>query len=247
MRSVIVTGGAYGIGRAIVKRLAADEASVVVADINEQRGRELAGATRGTEFFQTDVRDEKQIEALVEFTLKRFGRLDVVICNAGIERYKRADEYTTEDWTAIIDTNLRASFLLAKQAYPHLRESRGCIVFISSVQAFANERNISIYGSSKSGLMGLMRGMALDFAADGVRVNAVCPGATMTGMMEAALASERDPEATLKALSAAIPLGRIGQPEDIANAVAFLSSEQASFITGTYLVVDGGTLAKLAL
>jgi NAD(P)-dependent dehydrogenase (short-subunit alcohol dehydrogenase family) len=247
MKSVIVTGGAYGIGRAIVKRFAADGASVVIADVNEQRGRELAAHTPGTEFFQADVRDEKQIQDLIAFTATRSGGLDVLVSNAGIERYKRANEYTTDDWTAIIDTNLRASFLLAKQAYPRLRESRGCIVLISSVQAFANEKNISIYGSSKSGLMGLMRGMALDFAADGVRVNAVCPGATMTGMMEAALASERDPEAALRAVSAAIPLGRVGTPEDIANAVAFLSSEQASFITGTHLVVDGGTLAKLAL
>lgn len=247
MRSVIVTGGAYGIGCATVKRFAADGAGVVIADVNEERGRKLSSDTPGTEFFRTDVRDEKQIEALVAFTAKRFGRIDVIVSNAGIERYKRANEYTMDDWNAIIDTNLRASFLLSKHAYPHLRESRGCIVLIASVQAFANEKNISIYGSSKSGLLGLMRGMALDFAVDGVRVNAVCPGATMTGMMEASLASERDPEATLKAVSAAIPLGRMGQPEDIANAVAFLSSEQASFITGTHLVVDGGTLAKLAL
>ena len=106
-----------------------------------------------------------------------FGRIDVLCNNAGIERYRRAEEYTIDDWNAISETNLRGAFLCTKYAYPLLKKSRGCIVNISSVQGFANEPQISAYAASKAGLLGLTRGMALDFAVDGVRVNAVCPGA----------------------------------------------------------------------
>jgi NAD(P)-dependent dehydrogenase (short-subunit alcohol dehydrogenase family) len=121
------------------------------------------------------------------------------------------------------------------------------VIHISSVQAFANESQISAYASSKAGLLGLSRGMALDFAIDGVRVNAVCPGAVQTGMMEEFLKSQPNGEEAAKAIGQAIPLGRVGQPEDIAQAVYFLASNAASYITGATLVVDGGLLCKLAI
>ncbi len=246
-RVVIVTGGAYGIGRALVTRFAESGDRVVISDINAERGRQLAEKVPQAMFHQTDVRNEDDIIKLIDFTVERFGTIDVLCSNAGIESYRRADQYSSADWSAITDTNLRAAFLTAKYCFEHLRQRAGSIVLTSSVQAFANERNISIYASSKAGLLGLMRGMALDFAPHGVRVNAVCPGATQTGMMEAALASEADPEGTVRALNSKIPLGRLGTPEDIANAVFFLASPQASYITGTSLVVDGGVLAGLAL
>jgi meso-butanediol dehydrogenase / (S,S)-butanediol dehydrogenase / diacetyl reductase len=246
-RVAIVTGGAYGIGKAIVSRCAAENDTVVIADINADRGRQLEQSVPHALFKQTDVQSEEQIAELIEFTVSRFGKIDVLCNNAGIERYKAAQEYSSADWSAIINTNLRGAFLATKYAFPHLRKQKGCVVFTSSVQAIANERNISLYASSKAGLLGLMRGLAVDFARAGVRVNAVCPGATFTGMMEAALQSEADPEGTLRRLSEAIPLGRIGTPEDVANAVYFLASPQAAYITGAYLVVDGGVLAGLAL
>ena len=246
-RTVIVTGGAYGIGRALVRRFAQAGDRVVIADIHGERGRQLVESVPGALFHQTDLQKEEEIVNLVNFTIQRFGTVDVLCSNAGIESYRRADQYSSGDWSAIIDTNLRAAFLTAKYAFEYLRQRAGSIVFTSSVQALANERNISVYASSKAGLLGLMRGMALDFAPHRVRVNAVCPGATQTGMMETAFASEPDPEGALQALNSKIPLGRIGTPEDIANAVFFLASPQASYITGTYLVVDGGLLAGLAL
>lgn len=246
-RVVIVTGGAYGIGRSLVKRFAEAGDHVVIADIHSDRGHHLEQSTPGSLFRRTDVRSENEIESLIQFTAERFGGLDVLCSNAGIESYHRADQYSAADWSAIIDTNLRGAFLLAKYSFPYLRQRAGSIVFTSSVQALANEMNISVYASSKAGLLGLMRGMALDFAPDRVRVNAVCPGATSTGMMEAALASDSDPAGSLRALAAKIPLGRIGTSEDIAHAVFFLASPQASYITGTHLIVDGGVLASLAL
>ena len=246
-RVVIVTGGAYGIGRALVERFAEAGDHVVIADIDTDRGQQLEQSIPGTLFRRTDVRKEDEIESLIQFTAESFGGIDVLCSNAGIESYHRADQYSAADWSAIIDTNLRGAFLLAKYSFPYLRQRAGCIVFTSSVQALANEKNISVYASSKAGLLGLMRGMALDFASDRVRVNAVCPGATFTGMMEAALASEPDPTGSLRALVVKIPLGRIGLPEDIAHAAFFLASPQAGYITGTHLVVDGGVLASLAL
>ena len=246
-RVIIVTGGAYGIGRAIVRRFAREGASVLIADCDERRGRELQDNTPNAIFKQTDVRHEDQIQSLVDFSLATFGRIDVVCSNAGIERYARADQYSARDWADITDTNLRAGFLLVKHAYSSLAANKGCVVFVSSVQAIANEERIAVYAASKAGLLGLVRGMAVDFAPEGVRVNAVCPGATMTGMMEVALAGEADGGATLHSLSQRIPLRRIAVPEDVANAVAFLASSEASYITGTHLVVDGGVLARLAL
>ena len=249
-RVALVTGGAYGIGRGIVQEFAKKGETVVIADRDDERGAALeslllkAGAK--ALFIHADVRIERQVEALIARSGEAFGRLDVLCNNAGIERYRAADEYTIEDWDAISETNLRAAFLCAKYAYPLLKASRGCIVNLSSVQAFANEPKISAYAASKAGLLGLTRGMALDFAADAVRVNAVCPGAIRTGMMEPFINNQLDPEEAVKAIGRTIPLGRVGQPEDIAHAVYFLASPAAAYITGATLVVDGGLLSRLS-
>ena len=186
------------------------------------------------------------MQALITQTVEAFGRIDVLCNNAGIERYRTADEYTIDDWNAISETNLRGAFLCTKYTYPLLKESKGCVVNISSVQAFANEPKISVYAATKAGLLALTRGMALDFAADGVRVNAVCPGAIQTGMMEPFIKDQPDPVEAVKAIGRTIPLGRVGQPEDIAQAVYFLASPAASYITGATLVVDGGLLGRLS-
>ena len=161
-------------------------------------------------------------------------------------RYRRPEEYTLADWNAISETNLRGAFLCTKYAYPLLKQSRGSIVNISSVQAFASEPRISVYAASKAGLLALTRGMALDFAGDGIRVNAVCPGAVQTGMMEPFLKDMPDPEEAVRSIGRTIPLGRVGQPEDIAKAVYFLASADAGYITGATLVVDGGLLSRLS-
>jgi NAD(P)-dependent dehydrogenase (short-subunit alcohol dehydrogenase family) len=249
-RVALITGGAYGIGRGIAQQFAANGDFVVVADRDAERGTALESSIRAASgqvlFVHTDVRIESQIQHLMSRVSEVFGRIDVLCNNAGTERYRRADEYTIEDWNVISETNLRGAFLCTKYAYPFLKSARGCIVNISSVQAFANEPRISAYAASKAGLLGLTRGMALDFASDGVRVNAVCPGAIQTGMMEACIKDEPDPAEAVRAIGRTIPLGRVGQPEDIAQAVYFLASPAASYITGAVLVVDGGLLSRLS-
>jgi len=249
-RVALVTGGAYGIGRGIVQEFANKGETVVLADRDDERGAALEASLRksGTQalFVHADIRIESEVEAMMVRTGEAFGRLDVLCNNAGIERYRTADEYTIEDWNAISETNLRGAFLCTKYAYPLLKKSKGCIVNISSVQAFANEPKISAYAASKAGLLGLTRGMALDFAPDGVRVNAVCPGAIQTGMMEPFIKDQPDSAEAVKAIGRTIPLGRVGQPEDIAQAVYFLASSAAAYITGVSLVVDGGLLGRLS-
>jgi NAD(P)-dependent dehydrogenase (short-subunit alcohol dehydrogenase family) len=249
-RVALVTGGAYGIGRGIVQEFAAKGDAVVIADRDSERGTALEAAMKAEGanvlFVSTNVRVEAQVQALMERVGTVFGRIDVLCNNAGIERYRRADEYTLDDWNAISETNLRGAFLCAKYAYPLLKKSRGCIVNISSVQGIANEPQISAYAATKAGLLALTRGMALDFAADGVRVNAICPGAVQSGMMEPFLKDQADPEEAVKAIGRTIPLGRVGQPADIAQAVYFLASPAAAYITGASLVVDGGLLSRLS-
>lgn len=250
-RVAVVTGGAYGIGRGIVQEFAKHGESVVIADLASDRGAALESSIRASGgnavFISANVRVEAEVQSLIQKAINHFGRIDVLCNNAGIERYRRADEYTIDEWNAISETNLRGAFLCTKYAYPFLKQVRGSVVQISSVQAFANEGQISAYAASKAGLLGLTRAMALDFAPAGVRVNAVCPGAIQTGMMEAFLKDQSDPEEAVQKIGRLIPLGRVGQPEDIAQAVYFLASSAANYITGATLVVDGGLLSRLAL
>jgi len=250
-RVALITGGAYGIGRGVAQEFVQHGDAVVIADRDTERGTALESAIQNAggkaKFIAVDVRSEEQVQTLIQQAVKAFGKIDVLCNNAGIEHYRNANEYTIDEWNAIAETNLRGAFLCTKYAYPHLKKTRGSIVHISSVQAFANERQISAYAASKAGLLGLTRAMSLDFAGDGVRVNAVCPGAIQTGMMEAFLKNQSDPEEAVQKIGRSIPLGRVGQPEDIAQAVYFLSSVAASYITGATLVVDGGLLSRLSL
>jgi NAD(P)-dependent dehydrogenase (short-subunit alcohol dehydrogenase family) len=250
-RVVVVTGGAYGIGRATACEFAAQGDRVVIADIHQERGNELASSIASTGgdalFVKTDVQSESEIQALMERAGNAFGRIDVLCSNAGIERYRKADQYSVSDWDAIHNTNLRAAFLCARYAHPLLKEQKGSIIVTASVQAVASEKHISAYAASKAGLLGLTRSMALDFGEDGIRVNAVLPGVIHTGMLEAFLKDHPEPNQALEQTARSIPLGRIGQPEDVAKAIYFLASPAASYITGVSLTIDGGLLTRLAL
>lgn len=250
-RVAFVTGGAYGIGRATARCFAQHEYAVMIADIDTERARKLESELRaeGREalYLQVNVRDEAQVRRGIEQTLATWGRLDALCNNAGIEVYRRAEEFTSEDWSAMVDTDLRGPFLCSKYAYPALRKTRGCIINIASVQGIACEPRSAVYAAAKAGLLALTRGMALDFASAGVRVNAICPGAVLSGMMESHLALQTNPSQVLEGMARAIPLGRLGEPEDIARAAYFLASPDAAYITGATLVVDGGLLAKLAI
>lgn len=246
-----MTGGASGIGRGIVEYFAERGTAVSIADRDEARGRELATALHGrgknVEFIPTDVRDEQSVAAMTRRTIARWGRIDCLCNNAGIELYKVAEDYTLEDWGAIIDTNLRGPFLCARSALPFLKKAEGSIVNIASIQAISCEQRISIYAASKAGLLGLTRGLAVDYARDGVRVNAVSPGPIHSRMMEEYLAAQHDPEAVIGRMREAVPLGRIGEPIDVAALAYFLCSPESGFITGANYVVDGGCVSKLSL
>jgi NAD(P)-dependent dehydrogenase (short-subunit alcohol dehydrogenase family) len=249
-RVVIVTGGAYGIGRASSRHFAERGDAVVIVDRNVQRGNELQNELRSAGkpalFLSADVGDETAVIQIIKRAQSEWGRLDVLCNNAGIEINKSTEQFTSTDYNAMMDTNLRGAFLFSKYAYPLLREQNGTIVNTASVQGIACEANTAIYAATKAGLLGLTRGMARDFAPR-VRVNAVCPGATLTGMFDDFIAAQADPTAALGAMARNIPLGRLGLPEDIAKVIYFLASDDAAYITGTEIVVDGGLLAKLAL
>jgi NAD(P)-dependent dehydrogenase (short-subunit alcohol dehydrogenase family) len=198
-------------------------------------------------FVHTDVRDAAALEGLVAAAASEgAGRLDALVNNAGIEKYAEPSQFTPEDWDSILGTNLRSAFLCSRLAEPHLARTGGSIVNVSSVHAFANERGAAIYAASKTGLLGLTRTLALDFAPR-VRVNAVCPGAIQTGLMEKYLASQEDPAAVAEEMGARIPLARVGAPEDVAGVIWFLASPEAAYMTGSTIVVDGGLLARLAI
>jgi NAD(P)-dependent dehydrogenase (short-subunit alcohol dehydrogenase family) len=251
MHTIVVTGAANGIGRSIAHLFATRSCAVVLADIDSDRGRmeEQGLLERGymAQFVEADISDPRQVSSLVDKTLDRFGRVDTLCNNAGVEVYRRADEYTLAEWDLIHNVNLRGAFLCSKLFFPFLEKRQGSIVNISSVQAFANESNIAAYTAAKAGLLGLTRSMARDFAPLAVRVNAVCPGAIHTEMMTAYLAEQSNPEAEAERLSTSIPMKRFGQPNDVAELVWFLASAAAGYITGASFVVDGGLLARLAL
>lgn len=235
-QSAIVFGAARGIGRAIVARLRAEGAAVVLADTNETLGRASADAL-GAVFQPCDVSDEAQVRAAVQRVLDATGRLDILCQNAGIFPETLLPEIATAEWDKVLAVNLRGSFLAIREALPAMRAARrGRIVLTSSI---TGPRVVppghAHYAASKAGINGLIRAAALENAAYGITVNGVEPGNVMTE----AIRSERSAE-FIETMRRAIPLGRLAAPEEIAGVVAFLASEDAAYITGTTILVDGG-------
>jgi meso-butanediol dehydrogenase / (S,S)-butanediol dehydrogenase / diacetyl reductase len=242
-RSVIVTGGAAGIGAATARLFAGEGAKVVIADLDpagEALARELRGQGRDATFVRTDAADASDAEALVAETVRRHGRLDVLHNNAGVLVIGDVTTLSEADWDRCIDVNLKSVFLVSKHAVPAMRAAGGgAIVNTASVAGKAGGRGYSVYCASKAGILLLTQCMALDFAADRIRVNAVCPGPTATAMV---LGRTNAPERERARWANELPAGRIGEPEDAAKVVAYLASDDASFVTGAAWVVDGGRL-----
>ena len=243
-RVALITGGNRGIGLATAKLFAKEGAQVMLLGRDKVKGEQEAGLIPSAKFIQGDVTKADDCLRAVDESIKLFDGLDVLVNCAGIVYRNRTVEETTEDeWDATFDVNVKGTFLMCKYAMPALRERKGSIVNLSSYVGMVGFRGASAYAASKAAIINLTRSMALDHAREGVRVNAVCPGSVDTEMIHAAWKNFGDEEEAKRLWAEKHPLGRIAQPEEIARTILFLAGDDASFITGTALAVDGGILA----
>ncbi len=243
----LVTGGSAGIGRQAAVALAAAGASVVVADRDADRGRDVVQqiVDKGGRavFVRTDVADDGSVRAMVETCVARFGGLDVAFNNAGIEGVSApVHECSPENWVRTIGVNLTGVWSCMRHEIPRMLErGGGSIVNCSSVAGLVGFQGAGAYVASKHGVVGLTKAAALDYAAQGIRVNAVCPGVIDTEMVARATGNRPDAAAALVSME---PMGRMGSPDEIADAVVWLCSDRSSFVTGQAIAVDGGLVAR---
>ena len=244
-RVAIVTGGAQGIGAAIATRLASEGAAVAVADLTAERGQETVEAIvkngGRAVAYGADVSKTEDVQTLVAAVVAEFGRVDVLVNNAGITRDNLLFKMTDEDWDSVINVNLRSAFLMSRECQKHfVAQKYGKIVSLSSRSALGN-RGQANYAASKAGVMGLTATLAIELGPFGVNVNAVAPGYIATAMTDAtARRIGLDPEQLKEAAANETPVRRVGEPEDIAAAVAFLAADESSFISGQTIQVNGG-------
>lgn len=239
----IVTGGASGIGEITVRAFAKEGAKVVIADFSP-RGQELSDELNAggfdALFVKTDVTREDEVKHMVSATVEKFGRVDILFANAGIAKDAPAHQLSMEDWQRTIDINLTGVFLCDKYVIEQMlaQGSGGAIVNCGSIHSHAGKAGVTAYSSAKGGVKLLSQTLGITYAKQGIRVNAVCPG-----YIDTPLIAGRD-KAMNEHLISLHPMGRLGKPEEVAKAVLFLASDDASFITGTSLLVDGGYTAQ---
>lgn len=243
-RIVVVTGAGSGIGRACAIESAIEGAQVIVADINLDGAEETVSqivAKKGKAVaFKTDVSKPESVKQLVDFTIKSFIRIDALINNAAIQVNKTVEDITFEEWNLQMSINVGGIFLCSKYFLPYLRSSKGNIVNMSSVNGFFVEPMCAGYCTTKAAIIGLTKAMAIDHGHEGIRVNCICPGYIDAGLAEGYFQSQADPAKAREEAGKLHALWRIGKPEEIARVAVFLAGDDASFMTGTSVVVDGG-------
>ena len=240
---VIVTAAASGIGLAAAQRFAAEGATLALCDIDFET---LQGHAAGKGFVQSklylaqvDVSKPHEIEAFIAETVKRFGGLNVLVNNAGVGAFGYVTEISPETWDRVIATTLSSVFYASRAALAHLIARKGNIVNTASISGLVADVGFAAYNAAKGGVVNLTRAMAIDHASDGIRVNAICPGVTETG----STAWMQNHPAIMQGFADRLPMGRMGTSDEMAGAILFLASDDASYITGTNLVVDGGLTA----
>jgi NAD(P)-dependent dehydrogenase (short-subunit alcohol dehydrogenase family) len=239
-RVAIVSGAGQGIGRAIALGMAREAASIFIADLNAANAntvkQEITARGGRAAALCTDISEEQSVRAMVDVALKEFHRIDVLVNNAGIFPTSPVEEMQEEEWDRVIGTNLVGTFLCSKAVVPHLLEQRsGRIISLTSGRAFQGAKNGAHYAASKAGIIGFSKSLALELAPHGINVNVLCPGITDTAQPRGHQTEEQ-----IYAQGQRIPLGRIGQPEDLVGPAIFLASEAARFITGQTILANGG-------
>jgi NAD(P)-dependent dehydrogenase (short-subunit alcohol dehydrogenase family) len=247
-KSVVLTGGASGIGRASARMLASEGAAVVIGDVDEAAAgvaEEIRDAGGRATFVRTDVRSWDDVQHLVEAAMEEHGNLDVIVNNVGVAIEGSAGGMSEEDWNRVLDVNLSGVWRGMRLAIPLMLEAGGgSIVNVSSVQSLVGFVGWAGYAASKGGINALTQQAAVEYAPQGIRVNAIIPGTILTGMNEGILREHPDPDSLMAQWTAMHPIGRIGQPEEVATAVVYLASDESSFVTGMLFRVDGGMVVK---
>jgi NAD(P)-dependent dehydrogenase (short-subunit alcohol dehydrogenase family) len=246
-QAALVIGGTSGIGRATVLAFAARGARVFFAGKGQTEGREVAAEARRSgqdevEFIEVDVSREAEVRALLEAAARRFGRISIAVNNAGVEtKLGAVQDATEEDFDRVMGTNLKGMWLAMKYEIRHmLAHGGGSIVNMSSSAGVTGIANIALYTASKHGIVGLTKATALELAGSNIRVNAVAPGPVRTGLLSRML----DGKVSLEEIASRVPMGRISEPEEIAEAILWLASDASSFVTGHTLIIDGGLTAE---
>lgn len=236
---VIVTGGANGIGKAIARAYAVEGAHVVLADVDEKNGKEVVAAIKENEgdalFMQTDVRKAESIERLIDQTVDQFGRIDILINNAGVSKFKPFFELSVAEWDDVLDTNLRSIFLCSQAAAKKMRGTGGAIVNLASTRAFMSEPNTESYAASKGGIYALTHALALTLQEENITVNAISPGWIETEDYQSLRSVDHSQH----------PSKRVGKPSDVARVCLFLTNPLNDFINGENIIIDGGMTRKM--
>ncbi len=245
----IITGGASGIGRATALLFGREGAKLIIADFDSNMGSDFDGTLKGmgfeSIFVKTDVRKSAEVQRMVELAVDHFGKIDVLVNNAGVGPVAPVVDLTEEDWDRVLDTNLKGVYLCCKYAIPELiKGGGGSIINLASILGIVGRKRSSVYNASKGGVILLTKNMAIDYVNYNIRVNAVCPGYIETPPVMGKMKSSGDFEKAYEEVVNLHPMRRLGKAEEIAYGILFLASDESSFMTGSSLIIDGGYTAQ---